>query len=114
MSASLTTVLKKNHDGPGTAVAGTTYPDLVALVARMQDEDSRIVFDSLRPMGDEFWNMIDGEKTVEEIAEGVCLEFGFELNPELFLPLVDGMVRNDAVTVVAGKAPAHSGREGRS
>ena len=57
MSASLTTVVKKNHDGPGTAVAGTTYPELVALVDRMQAEDGRLVFDSLRPMGDEFWNM---------------------------------------------------------
>ena len=54
MSASLTTVVQKNHDGPGTAVAGTTYPELVALVARMEAEDGRIVFDSLRPMGDEF------------------------------------------------------------
>ena len=114
MSASLRTVLKKNHDGPGTAVAGTSYPDLVTLVAQMQDEDPRIVFDSLRPMGDEFWNMIDDEKTVEEIARAVCLEFGFELSPELFLPLVDGMVRSQAVSVVADRTPARAGSEARS
>lgn len=114
MSLSLKTVLRKNHDGPGTAVAGTSYPDLVALVARMQDEDPHIVFDSLRPMGDEFWNMIDGERTVEEIAGAVCLEFGFALSPELFLPLVDGMVRSGAASVAAGKTPAHSGGEVRS
>ena len=113
MSASLTTILTRNHDGPGTAVAGTSYPELVALVARMQEEDPHIVFDSLRPMGDEFWNMIDGEKTVEEIARAICLEFGFELSPELFLPLVDGMVRSGAASV-AGKAPVHSGGEVRS
>jgi hypothetical protein len=110
----LTTVVKKNHDGPGTAVAGTTYPELVALVDRMQAEDDRIVFDSLRPMGDEFWNMIDGEKTVGDIADAVCLEFGFELRPELFLPLVDRMVQREAVSVVAGRSPVPSGREDRS
>ena len=114
MSASLSTVLRKNHEGPGTAVAGTSYPELVPLVARMQAEDPRIVFDSLRPMGDEFWNMIDGERSVGVIVEAVCLEFGFELNPELFLPLVDDMVRTQAVSVVAGGVPAHSRSEERS
>jgi hypothetical protein len=76
------------------------YPELVALVARMRAQDGRIIFDSLRPMGDEIWNMIDGERTVAEIADAVCLEFGFELEPELFLPLVEGLVASDAVEVV--------------
>lgn len=106
MSASLATVVRKNHQGPGSALAGTPYPDLVALVARMQDEDPRIIFDSLRPIGDEFWNMIDGQRTVEEIATAVCLQFGFDLSPELFVPLVDGMVSSQAVSVVQDATPA--------
>jgi hypothetical protein len=100
MTTTLQSVLRRAHDGPGTAVAGTAYPDLVALVERMQAEDRRIIFDSLRPMGDEFWNMIDGERSVEAIADAVCLEFGFDLSPELFLPLVNGMVASGAAEMV--------------
>ena len=111
MSASLTTVLQRNHEGPGSAVTGTTYPDLVALVDRMRAEDDRIIFDSLRPLGDEFWNMIDGTKPVGDIAEAVCLQFGFELRPELFLPLVDGLVESGAASVIAGGTAPDSGRK---
>jgi hypothetical protein len=100
VTASLNSVLERTHDGPGTAVAGTSYPGLVALAERMKAEDGRIIFDSLRPMGDEFWNMIDGKRSVEEIAEAVCLEFGFDLSPGLFLPLVEGMVASGAAEIV--------------
>lgn len=100
MAPSLQSVVRRRHEGPGTALAGTTYPQLIALVEQMRAQDPRIIFDSLRPMGDEFWNMIDGERTVAEIAEAICLEFGFDLQPELFLPLVDAMVADDAVEVV--------------
>ena len=100
MTASLQSVLRRTHEGPGTAVAGTSYPELVALAERMRAEDGRIIFDSLRPMGDEFWNMIDGERSVEQIAEAVCLEFGFDLPPNLFLPLVDGIVASGAAAIV--------------
>lgn len=101
MTMSLQSVLKRTHDGPGTIVAGTPYPELVALVERMRADDRRIIFDSLRPMGDEFWNMIDGERSVASIAEAVCLEFGFELSPELFLPLVNAMVASGAAKIVS-------------
>jgi hypothetical protein len=98
--ASLETIVRRRHEGPGSALAGTTYPELVTLVERMKIQDPRIIFDSLRPMGDEFWNMVDGERTVAEIAEAVCLEFGFDLQPELFLPLVDRMVASETVEVI--------------
>lgn len=100
MTASLQSVLRRTHEGSGTAVAGTSYPVLVALAERMRAEDGRIIFDSLRPMGDEFWNMIDGERSVEAIAEAVCLEFGFDLSPNLFLPLVDDIVASGAAAIV--------------
>jgi hypothetical protein len=100
VTASLQSVLRRTHDGPGTAAAGTSYLELVALAERMRAEDGRIIFDSLRPMGDEFWNMIDGERSVEAIAEAVCLEFGFDLSPRLFLPLVDGMVASGVAEII--------------
>jgi hypothetical protein len=98
--AELDTVLRRRHEGPGTALMGTPYPELVVLVERMKAEDPRIIFDSLRPLGDEFWNMIDGERTAGEIAEAVCFEFGFDLPPQLFLPLVETLIANDVVEVV--------------
>ena len=92
--------MRRRHEGPGSALAGTSYPELVSLVEQMRARDPRIIFDSLRPIGDEIWNMIDGERTVGEIAEAVCLEFGFDLPPELFLPLLNGLVTSEAVDVV--------------
>jgi hypothetical protein len=100
VAASLQTVVRKRHDGPGSALTGTSYPELVVLVEQMRAQDPRIIFDSLRPMGDEIWNMIDGERTVAAIVEGTCLEFGFDLPPELFLPLIDGLIGSETVDVV--------------
>jgi hypothetical protein len=53
-------------------------------------------------MNDEVWNMIDGERSVKDIAEAVCLEFGFQLDAELFVPLFDGLVRQELIGLVAG------------
>lgn len=103
MTASLKTIVRKRHDGPGSALAGANYPELVVLVEQMRARDPRIIFDSLRPMGDEIWNLIDGKRTVGEVVEAVCLEFGFDLPPELFLPLMDGLVKSEAVVVVRGE-----------
>jgi hypothetical protein len=103
VTVSLQTVVRKRHEGPGTALAGTSYPELVALVERMRAQEPRFIFDSLLPVGHEIWNMIDGEQTVEEIVEATCLEFGFDLPPELFLPLIDGLVKSDAVDIVHGE-----------
>lgn len=104
MTVPLTAVPRKTHDGSHSALEGMTYPQLVAIVDRMAAQDSRIVFDSLRPMGDELWNFVDGHRTVEEIAEVVCIEFGFELEPELFCPLLDGMAKIGLIEF----EPAHS------
>ena len=100
MAASLQTVVRKRHEGPGSALTGTSYPALVELVEQMREQDPRVIFDSLRPMGDEIWNMIDGERTIAEIVEATCLEFGFDLPPELFLPLVDGLIESELVDVI--------------
>ena len=106
MTVSLQTVVRKRHEGPGSALTGMSYLELVDLVEQMREREPRIIFDSLRPMGDELWNMIDGERTVAEIVEATCFEFGFDLPPELFLPLFDGLVEGEAVDVVRGKGEA--------
>ncbi len=65
----------------------------------MLAQDDRLEFDALRSLGDEFWNSIDGRQSVREIAEGLCLQFGFELDPELFLPLINGLVKAGMITL---------------
>lgn len=97
--ALLQSILRRRDEGPGTALTGTSYPDLVALVERMQAQDPKVIFDSLRPIGDEFWNMIDGRRTIGEIAESVCSEFGFDFDPALLAPLADGLTRSGATTL---------------
>ena len=96
---SLRSVLRKTAEGPGTATAGTSYPELVTLAERMAAQDPRVIFDSLRPIGDEFWNMVDGRRTVGDIAAAVCFEFGFDFDPALLLPLAEGLVGSGATTV---------------
>lgn len=89
MTVDVTTVLEKLGEGPYSIAFGTTYPELLAIIERMQAQDASIVFDSMRPMGEEFWNFIDGRRSVQEIAEAVCFEFGFDLDAEHFLPLIE-------------------------
>ena len=99
MSASLDAVPHKLHDGPDSFLSGLSYPELVRVAEAMAAEDPRIIFDSLRPMGDAFWNLIDGRRTLREIAEVLCLQFGFELSPERFVPLADGMAEKGLVAL---------------
>ena len=97
MTATLASVPRKLHDAPETFLSGTSYPDLVRIIEAMQAEDPRIVFDSLRPMGDEFWNLIDGRRSVRDIADALCLQFGFELRPDHFVPLAAGMAEKGLI-----------------
>lgn len=101
MAVTLQSVLKQQVREPVAAQGTLDYPTLVALMDRMHAQDPRIVFDSIRPMGDEFWNLIDGNRTLGQIAEEVCLQFGFELDPALFLPIAEGLVRERLATLVS-------------
>jgi len=69
---------------------GISYPESVELFRKMQSQDARTVFYTIRPMGDETWNMVDGKKTVSEIANAVLFEFGIMADPELLLPVFAG------------------------
>ena len=82
---------------PGLAIF--SYPELAAISAPMETQDPAYTFYGLRVMNDEVWNMVDGRRSVAEIAEAVCMEFGFELDPALFLPLFEGLVRQDLITL---------------
>jgi hypothetical protein len=75
---------------PGIGVV--PYPVQAELAQRMRAQDSTFLFYALRVMNDEVWNLIDGQRSIGDIAEAVCMEFEFELEPDLFLPLVDALV----------------------
>jgi hypothetical protein len=97
VSATLGSILHKLHDGPDSFLSGLAHPGLVQVAAAMHSDDPTIVFDSLRPLGDEFWNLIDGQRSLGQIAEELCMQFGFELRPERFLPLADGMAEKGLI-----------------
>lgn len=99
MPVTLNSTPRKLVDGAHSALEGVSYPELVAIVELMQAQDSRIVFDSLRPMADELWNFVDGQRTVGAIIEAVCLEFDFDLDPALFIPLMEGMEKTEILTL---------------
>ena len=99
MTVSISSVPRRLHEGSRSALESTSYPHLVEIAEKMAQQDARIVFDSLRPMGDELWNFIDGNRTVRDVAEAVCLEFDFDLDPALFIPLMEGMVRAGIIEI---------------
>ena len=90
----------KLTEGPYAATIGASYLDLVGIAAAMAEEDDTVVFDSLRPMGDEIWNLVDGRRTISSIAEAVCFQFEFSIRAETFLPLFDGMERSGIIEFI--------------
>jgi len=51
-------------------------------VQLMKEVDPDVNFYSIRPLSHEFMNFIDGERTVEEIAEAVGYEYGVKIKGE--------------------------------
>jgi hypothetical protein len=95
----LSAVPRRLRDGPGTALSGTEYPELVALVDRMRAQDRTVIFDTLRPICDELWNLINGTRTVGEIAEALVLQFDVDVDPEVLVPLFEGLARSGEITL---------------
>ena len=80
---------------PGLAIF--SYPEQAAIAEPMSQQDPRFVFYTLRVMNDELWNNIDGQRSVAEIADALCFQFGFELDAELFVPLFEGLLREGLI-----------------
>lgn len=76
---------------------GLSYPEAYELFKKMAAQDSRVLFYALRPLSDELWNMVDGERTIGWIIESCLIEFGFEVDPHLFLPVFEGLERNGLI-----------------
>lgn len=78
-------------DGVPPGVVGLTYEETAALVAAMQAEDPAVNWETLRIFGDELWNLADSRRTLAEIGETICLEFGFSVASAHFTTLARGL-----------------------
>lgn len=97
-SISLSMIPSKNLQ-QSTPGLGMAYPEAVALFETMKEQDSRVVFYTLRTIGDEIWNMVDGKKTMGEIASASMIEFGIDIDEELFLPIFEGLWKNKLISI---------------
>ncbi len=77
------------RDAPG--LAGTDYWDLYKMAEEMEARDPKMRYDSLRIIGDEMWNFVNGRRNVNQIAEAIGAEFDFDLEPRHVLKLFEGL-----------------------
>ena len=73
------------RDPPG--LAGTGYWDLYRMTEEMKERDPKMIYDSIRVIGDEIWNWADGERSVNDIAARIGAEFDFDLESRRFIRL---------------------------
>lgn len=99
MPAELTHTPRKLKETPPPNAGGLSFPALLQLYETMVAQDSRIVFDSARPLADEFWNLIDGQRSLAEIGELLALQFDFTLEPATFLPFADEMAKAELIAL---------------
>ena len=78
---------------------GMPYPESYALFQQLVEQDPRVRFYALRPLGDELWNMVDGERSIGSIIEACLIEFGFEVDPHLLLPVFEGLERSGLIAI---------------
>lgn len=99
MEVKLEAIPLKVRPGFAPGIGIMPYAEQVRIAEQMQAQDPTFLFYALRVMNDEVWNFIDGRRSIGEIAEAVCMEFDFELEPGLFLPLVEELVKRGLVTL---------------
>ena len=90
-------VRKAERSAPG--LAGTSYEDLVEITGEMSARDPRFNFHASRIVGDEMWNLTNGERTVNRIAEVIGFEFDYDIDPRHILTLFRGLERAGHVTL---------------
>ena len=85
------------RDAPG--LAGTDYWTLYDMWQDMEGRDPKMRYDSLRIIGDEIWNFVDGERSVNQIAAAIGAEFDFDLESRHVLKLFQGLVKEGFVAL---------------
>ena len=85
------------RDAPG--LAGTDYWDLYDMWQEMEGRDPKMRYDSLRIIGDEIWNFVDGKRSVNDIAAAIGAEFDFDIESRHVLKLFQGLVKEGFVAL---------------
>lgn len=84
-------VPRRALDGVPPGVIGLTYDEMAALVDAMHAEDPQVNWETLRIFGDELWNFSNGRRTIAQIGEAICHEFGFRVRSDHVLVLARGL-----------------------
>ena len=85
------------RDAPG--LAGTDYWELYDMWQEMEGRDPKMRYDSLRIIGDEIWNFVDGKRSVNDIAAAIGAEFDFDIESRHVLKLFQGLVKEGFVAL---------------
>jgi len=85
---------KKVPGATGPGLVECPHQRRVEMAAEIAQTDPTVTFETLRPVGDELWFLIDGARTLGDIRDAICYEFDVEIPQayinELVMQLVDG------------------------
>ena len=84
---------------PPPGLAGMSFTAKKNLIIKMQEYDPSVIYDTLRPFGDEFWNMIDGNHSLRIIFVNLCFEFDIKVPPEILIEIAEGLYRNELINL---------------
>ncbi|MGH9321226.1 MAG: hypothetical protein ACRD3V_15250 [Vicinamibacteria bacterium] len=99
MPARLTDRPRKLREAAPPVAGGLPFPRLLRVYEAMAAQDSRVVFDTTRPLADELWNLIDGKRTLDEIGVLLSLQFDLTLEPSVFLPFADQLAEAELIAL---------------
>ena len=95
----------RNVERSAPGLAGTSYEDLLEVTGEMSARDPRFNFHASRIVGDEMWNLTNGERTVNRIAEVIGFQFNYDIDPSHILTLFQNLEHAGYVTLTR---PTHS------
>jgi len=83
--------------GPG--LAECSHARRVEMAREIARTDPTVTFETLRPVGDELWFLINGERTLKDIHDAICYEFDVEIPQRYINELVGQLVEGGRVTL---------------
>ena len=99
MAIGLRSIPRKNRKISTPGLKGLGYEEQIGLRRALEKRDSCFVDYVLKPATDEMWNLIDAERTIEEIIEYAVLEFDLRTESELWLPVFAGWWRAGLISL---------------
>ncbi|MEX2356085.1 MAG: PqqD family protein [Thermaerobacterales bacterium] len=85
----------------GTGFSGLSYQRTVEIAEDIHRDDPAFTQDTMRPVGDELWNLMDGRRTLADICDGLCFQFDVNIPQHLINEAVEKLIDEGLVTVVS-------------